>query len=184
MTSGVRRQAWLVVAGTMTAVFLALGTGLSVLDQRHEIYRTLIHQHEQRMARLQGLRDSAEELESLANEAETRAMRLARDPRRPEHADLNLLRTVQTVLRDAGLSVERSQEQPRREHEGFTVERLSFLLSGTLPQLLNALTELQGGEQSIRVESLRIAPTDVRADQLTQQRIQIFLDVALAEVSQ
>ncbi|AHF00138.1 hypothetical protein THITH_10170 [Thioalkalivibrio paradoxus ARh 1] len=177
-----RRQAWLLVGGAGLVLLLLLGLLLSAVEQRHQMYRDLIHQHEQRIARLQGLRDAGAELAAAADRAETEILAIARDPGRPEQADLNLLRTVQGILRDVGVAVHRSQEQPRREHSGFTTERLAFQGAGTMPQLLQALEQLQQHRPSIRIESLRITPDDVRAEPTAEQRVQIFLDVAVAEL--
>ncbi len=175
-----RMQAWLIVSGVAGLLALGLGALLAEVDRRHDAYRMTVSHHEQRIARLEGLRQAAQELERLADRVDRNIGRFAQNGRPGEGGRVNLLPLVQQKLRDSGVSIERSQEQPRREYEGFRTERLTFVASGTLPQVVSALAALQDNEPTIRIERVVLSPNDLRGRGGIEQRVQVLLDVALA----
>lgn len=175
-----RRQAWLIVSGGAVLFVLGLGALLAEVDRRHDAYRTTLNHHEQRIARLEGLRQAARELELLADRVDREIGRFAQNGQLEDGGRVNLLPLVQQQLRASGVAIERSQEQPRREYEGFRTQRLTFVGSGTLPQVVSALAALQDNEPTIRIERVVLSPNDLRGRGGIEQRVQVLLDVALA----
>ena len=181
MMWSVRLRAWSLVLALLLLAATVLAGILVGIDQRHQLYVNELERQEQHIERLLGLLDAESELRSQAESLAPRFRQLVRDPDHVSEQDFNLLRTVQRILRQEGLSIQRSQEQPRREHEGYATERLNLHVSGTLPQLLNALRALQNHQPSIRIDGLRINPDVVMTDSGPEQRVRVIVDIAVAE---
>lgn len=177
----VRRRAWALVSVMIGTGVLILVLFASVVEQRGAVYTHLTLQNEARVARLQGLLDAGDQLATLAERVDVEAKRLALDPALPGYADFNLLIVAQQLLRDAGLSIQRSEVQPRQESEGLAINRQTFHVAGQLQHLAAALAALQDHEPAIRIEHLLISPTLARPEEGDEQRVQVIMTVVLAE---
>lgn len=178
-----RQQSWWIFAGLILLSVTIVLLLLAALQQRHTLYQDLTERNDMRSARLLGLLEAEARLQEQAVQMESWVQAQAIIPPAGRPADLNLIRVVQNIFSQHGLAVQRIQEQPRRDYPGVWAERLQINASGTLPQLLAALTDLYHHHPRIRVETLRLHPDHVHAIGIGQsQSLQIAMDVLLLEL--
>lgn len=173
------RTAWIcgLTLLPLLLVYLYLLSGLWQLRQEAQ---SGIDRIEPRLARLQGLIDSEEQLREAAQAVSSQVSDLVY-PASTDQATVSaeLQSNVRDVLGKAGLSVTNSQVLAVREQGNFDQLGVKLAVSGELPALDDALAQLAVYRPLVLVESLEVYPARARrgADEAEQQLVTASVQV-------
>lgn len=153
-----QRSALICCLTLLLPALLYLNVLFGALGLRSE-YVSDIENLEPRIARLQGLKEYEEQLQSSSVAVQQQATKLAY----PVTADkagvaANLQADIRQLMTDAGLSVSNSQVLPVREEEKFDYIGVKLTVDGDVAALDAALAELANVSPVIVVESLDVWP--------------------------
>ena len=153
-----RQSAILVGVTAALPLALLLYFAADLLGMRAQ-YQREIDRLEPRIARLRGLVESEELLDSSRNNIGTRVQNLVY-PASEDRAAVSaaLQKNVREIASDAGLTVSNSQVLKVKEEEGFDRIGLKLTVSGNMAALDTALLDLATYLPLLLVESIEIWP--------------------------
>ena len=175
-----RNRAWLSPLFTLVAALLLLTATLLPLNAKQSQYSEIIQKSQPRIERVQGLIQTAPQLETLLTEARAAAQAQLYPNTSDENRLNNELQTrLRNLAQQSGLTIGSLRAMPTRKEHDLNIFLLNLNLQGGVAELQKFLTAVQHSAEAapkLRIDSIVLRRANIMPN--TPQTLAIDITIA------